>query len=105
MRLAVFGSGYVGLVTAACFAEVGNHVVVVDIDEKKIKNLQGGKSPIYEPGLDALLQHNLAAKRLTFTTDAKDAILHAEIIFIAVGTPPKEDGSADMRHVLAVAKQ
>ena len=104
MNVTIFGSGYVGLVTAACLAEVGNHVVCVDIDEDKISRLNNHEVPIHEPGLDGLLEHNLAAGRLVFTTDIDLAVEHGLFQFIAVGTPPDEDGSADLQHVLAVAK-
>lgn len=103
MNIAVFGSGYVGLVSGACLADVGHHVTFVDIDQNKIDRLSHGESVIYEPGLHELLQKNLADGRLRFTTDASLAITEAELIFIAVGTPPDEDGSADLRYVLAVA--
>ena len=104
MRLTIFGSGYVGLVTGACFAEAGNNVLCVDVDRRKIEMLQKGESPIYEPGLDDLLQKNIAAGRLSFTTDAEEGVKHGLFQFIAVGTPPDEDGSADLRYVLAVAE-
>jgi UDPglucose 6-dehydrogenase len=104
MRLTIFGSGYVGLVTGACFAEAGNHVLCVDVDERKIEMLKRGESPIYEPGLDDLLKRNLEAGRLSFTTDAAEGVKHGLFQFIAVGTPPDEDGSADLRYVLAVAE-
>jgi UDPglucose 6-dehydrogenase len=104
MRLTIFGSGYVGLVTGACFAEAGNHVLCVDVDERKVAMLKRGESPIYEPGLDELLKKNLAAGRLLFTTDAEEGVKHGLFQFIAVGTPPDEDGSADLRYVLAVAE-
>ncbi|MDP8206489.1 MAG: UDP-glucose/GDP-mannose dehydrogenase family protein [Candidatus Electryonea clarkiae] len=104
MRLAVVGSGYVGLVAGACFASTGNHVVCVDIDEEKIKRLQAGKLPIYEPSLGTILQDGVAKNRLTFTTNLDEAVKTSEIIFIAVGTPPGEDGSADLKHVLNVAE-
>ena len=104
MRLTIFGSGYVGLVTGACFAEAGNTVLCVDVDRRKIEMLQKGESPIYEPGLDDLLQKNIAAGRLTFTTDPEEGVNHGLFQFIAVGTPPDEDGSADLRYVLAVAE-
>ena len=105
MKIAVVGSGYVGLVTGACFAERGNTVTCVDIDEKKINLLQNGQSPIYEPGLDELIKRNAEEERLFFTTSLADAMQTAEIVFIAVGTPPGEDGSADLQYVLAVAKE
>lgn len=104
MRLAIFGSGYVGLVTGACMAEMGNHVVCYDIDEEKIARLNNGEVPIYEPGLDAYIERNIESGRLEFTTDASQAVNHGLFQFICVGTPPDEDGSADLQHVLAVAK-
>ena len=104
MRLTIFGSGYVGLVTGACLAEVGNNVLCVDVDERKIEKLKRGESPIFEPGLTDLLKKNLAAGRLTFTTDAAEGVKHGLFQFIAVGTPPDEDGSADLKYVLAVAE-
>ena len=104
MRLTIFGSGYVGLVTGACMAETGNHVVCVDIDEQKIERLKAGDVPIYEPGLDAYIERNVEAGRLTFTTDVEEGVEHGLFQFIAVGTPPDEDGSADLQHVLAVAR-
>jgi len=104
MRLTIFGSGYVGLVTGACFAEAGNNVLCVDVDQRKVDMLSSGKSPIFEPGLEALLQKNLAAKRISFTTDAAAGVKHGLFQFIAVGTPPDEDGSADLKYVLAVAE-
>ncbi len=104
MRLTIFGSGYVGLVTGACFAEVGNNVLCVDVDQRKVDTLRRGESPIYEPGLDELLKKNLAAGRISFTTDAAEGVKHGLFQFIAVGTPPDEDGSADLKYVLAVAE-
>jgi UDPglucose 6-dehydrogenase len=104
MRVSIFGTGYVGLVTGACLAEVGNHVVCMDIDADKVARLERGEIPIYEPGLEALVKRNHAAGRLSFTTDADAATRHGEIVFIAVGTPSDEDGSADLRAVLAVAR-
>ena len=104
MRLTIFGSGYVGLVTGACMAEAGNHVICVDIDEDKISRLNAGESLIYEPGLDDYLRRNREAGRLEFTTDVAKGVDHGLFQFIAVGTPPDEDGSADLQHVLAVAK-
>jgi UDPglucose 6-dehydrogenase len=103
MNVTVVGSGYVGLVVGACLAETGNQVVCADIDERKIELLNGGQSPIYEPGLDRLLQRNLTEGRMRFTTDVAEAVRSGRVVFIAVGTPPDEDGSADLRHVLAVA--
>jgi UDPglucose 6-dehydrogenase len=104
MRVTIFGTGYVGLVTGTCLADVGHDVVCVDVDEAKIAGLERGEVPIFEPGLTALVRANHAAGRLRFTTDAASAIAHGDVIFIAVGTPPGEDGSADLRHVLAVAR-
>ncbi len=104
MRLTIFGSGYVGLVTGACMAEMGNHVVCVDIDEKKIDRLNNGDIPIYEPGLEPIVERNAKAGRLEFTTDIEKGVDHGTFQFIAVGTPPDEDGSADLKHVLAVAE-
>ncbi|MDF2939978.1 MAG: UDP-glucose 6-dehydrogenase [Gammaproteobacteria bacterium] len=104
MKIALFGSGYVGLVTGTCFAEVGNHVTCVDIDEARVAKLKQAQSPIYEPGLTELLSKNISEQRLHFTTDAASAIQNSQILFIAVGTPPSEDGSADMRYVHEVAK-
>ncbi len=104
MKVTIFGTGYVGLVTGACLAEMGNHVLCVDIDEAKVEGLKQGVIPIFEPGLDAVVRRNHAEGRLEFTTDAASAIAHGELIFIAVGTPPDEDGSADLSYVLAVAR-
>ncbi|NBU24558.1 MAG: UDP-glucose/GDP-mannose dehydrogenase family protein [Gammaproteobacteria bacterium] len=104
MKITVFGSGYVGLVTGACFADAGNRVLCVDVDAGKIARLQRGEVPIHEPGLDAMIERNARAGRLRFTTDAAEGVAHGEVILIAVGTPPGEDGSADLRHVLAVAR-
>ena len=104
MHIAVVGTGYVGLVAGACLAETGNDVVCADIDAGKVARLNAGEIPIYEPGLEPLVARNLADGRLTFTTDVAQAVTEAEIIFIAVGTPPGEDGSADLQHVLAVAE-
>lgn len=105
MEISVFGTGYVGLVQAAALADVGHQVVCVDIDPRKIAQLQRGVPTIHEPGLAEMLERNLAEGRLGFTTQASDAVLHADIIFIAVGTPPNEDGSADLGHVLDVARE
>ncbi|HET6431468.1 UDP-glucose/GDP-mannose dehydrogenase family protein [Dyella sp.] len=104
MKVTIFGTGYVGLVTGACLAEMGNHVVCVDIDAGKVARLERGEIPIYEPGLEPMVLRNHAEGRLSFTTEAAPAIAHGEIIFIAVGTPPDEDGSADLQYVLAVAR-
>ena len=100
----VVGSGYVGLVTGACFAESGVNVTCVDVDINKIKQLKDGTIPIYEPGLESIVRSNIEKKRLSFSTDIKEGIEGSEVIFIAVGTPPGEDGSADLKHVLNVAK-
>jgi UDPglucose 6-dehydrogenase len=104
MQIAVIGTGYVGLVTGACFAEFGVDVVCVDIDAHKIERLNQGHMPIYEPGLDQLVAKNAQAGRLTFTTDLKTAVEHSLVIFLAVGTPPREDGSADLSYVEAAAR-
>ncbi|RFA30260.1 UDP-glucose 6-dehydrogenase [Alkalilimnicola ehrlichii] len=103
MKITIFGTGYVGLVTGTCFAEVGNDVVCVDVDADKIERLNKGEVPIYEPGLEELVDRNRKAGRLRFTTDAKAGVEHGLFQFIAVGTPPDEDGSADLQYVLAVA--
>ena len=104
MNITVIGTGYVGLVTGACLAEMGNSVVCVDNDQAKIDGLRNGHLPIYEPGLEQFVHDNAAVERLQFTTDIDRGIDHGEVIFIAVGTPPREDGSADLQHVLAVAQ-
>ncbi|MEZ4415134.1 MAG: UDP-glucose/GDP-mannose dehydrogenase family protein [Gemmatimonadota bacterium] len=104
MNIAVIGTGYVGLVVGACLAETGNDVVCADIDDAKIDALRRAEIPIYEPGLDSLVEHNLASGRLRFTTDVPAAVRESKVVFIAVGTPPGEDGSADLQHVLAVAR-
>lgn len=104
MKITMIGTGYVGLVTGTCLAEVGNHVMCVDVDAAKIAGLERGHVPIYEPGLEPLVRANHASGQLRFSTDAAAAIGHAQVIFIAVGTPPEEDGSADLSHVLAVAR-
>ena len=104
MKISVFGTGYVGLVVGACLAENGNRVIAVDIDEDKIARLKRGEIPIYEPGLSELVARNVAEERLSFTTDFDRAVVSSKILFVAVGTPQGEDGSADMSHVLAVAK-
>ncbi|MFJ4344821.1 UDP-glucose dehydrogenase family protein [Pseudomonas sp. NPDC089401] len=105
MRISVFGSGYVGLVASACLADVGHDVLCMDIDPQRIALLDKGEVPLHEPGLDALVQANLRAGRLRFSTQAADTVAFAQVLFIAVGTPPDEDGSADLRHVLAVARE
>lgn len=104
MNVTIFGSGYVGLVTGACLAEVGNHVICIDIDANKIARLNQGAVPIHEPGLDEYIERNMKAGRLSFTTDIDAAVEHGLFQFIAVGTPPDEDGSADLQYVLAVAR-
>ncbi len=105
MKIVIVGSGYVGLVTGACFSEVGIDVVCVDIDQKKIENLNKGIIPIYEPGLEDMITRNMNKGRLSFTTNIKEALKNAEVAFISVGTPPDEDGSADLKYVLAVARE
>ena len=104
MKITIFGTGYVGLVTGACLAEMGNRVVCVDIDAAKVERLKRGEIPIYEPGLESIVRRNHASGQLDFTIDAAPAIAHGEVIFIAVGTPPDEDGSADLKYVLEVAR-
>ena len=104
MKITIFGTGYVGLVTGTCLAEMGNHVLCMDVDADKIARLEQGEIPIFEPGLEPLVKRNHEAGRLAFTTDAKAAVAHGEAIFIAVGTPPDEDGSADLKYVLSVAR-
>ncbi len=104
MKVGVIGTGYVGLVVGACLAETGNDVICADIVEEKIARLNRGEVPIYEPGLEPLIERNVTAERLRFTTDVPHAVRASDILFIAVGTPPGEDGSADLQHVLAVAR-
>jgi UDPglucose 6-dehydrogenase len=104
MRVTIFGSGYVGLVTGACLADAGNHVLSVDIDEAKVAALRDGQIPIYEPGLEGIIKKARSAGRLDYTTDAAAGVKHGVVQMIAVGTPPDEDGSADLRHVLTVAR-
>ena len=103
MNIGVIGTGYVGLVVGACLAETGNQVVSADVNADKIEGLKRNVLPIYEPGLDRLVERNQSAGRLRFTTDVTEAVGTSDVAFIAVGTPPDEDGSADLRHVLAVA--
>ena len=105
MKIAVVGTGYVGLVTGTCFAETGNDVICVDIDAKKVETMRNGEVPIYEPHLDVLFERNIEAGRLSFTTNLEEAVEPAEIIFLALPTPPGEDGSADLSYVLGVADQ
>jgi UDPglucose 6-dehydrogenase len=104
MRITIFGSGYVGLVTGACLADAGNQVLMVDVDERKTSMLQRGEVPIHEPGLDLLIKRSADAGRLHFTTNSREGVDHGQFQLIAVGTPPDEDGSADLRYVLAVAR-
>lgn len=104
MQLAIIGTGYVGLVTGTCFAETGNNVVCIDIDERKIASLKQGKTPIYEPGLENLLERNIKEKRISFTTSLSEGIADARVIFLALPTPPGKDGSADLQYVLNVAE-
>ncbi|GAB5416357.1 MAG: UDP-glucose/GDP-mannose dehydrogenase family protein [Crocinitomicaceae bacterium] len=104
-KIAVVGTGYVGLVTGTCFAETGNQVICVDIDEKKVEKMRKGEVPIYEPHLDVIFERNIKAERISFTTNLKEAIDFAEIIFLALPTPPGEDGSADLSYVLGVANE
>lgn len=104
MHISVFGTGYVGLVAGACLADVGHQVTCMDVNADRIDQLNGGEVPIFEPGLSTIVAHNVAAGRLRFTTDAAQAVADGELLFIAVGTPPDEDGSADLRYVLEVAR-
>jgi UDPglucose 6-dehydrogenase len=104
MKIAVVGTGYVGLVAGTCFAETGNDVICVDIDQKKIEMLNAGKVPIYEPGLQEMVRRNSAEQRLTFTTDLADSVKKSSIIFIAVGTPQASNGDANLEYVKATAK-
>lgn len=104
MNIAIIGTGYVGLVSGACFSEMGNNVTCIDVDENKINKLKNGIIPIYEPELDGLVSRNINAGRLRFATDLASCIKDVEIVFSAVGTPPDEDGSADLRYVLEVAR-
>lgn len=105
MDLCIIGSGYVGLVTGACFSEVGHHVVCVDNDQRKVDALQAGKIPIYEPGLEDLVARNVAAKRLRFTNSIRDGVDHSQVVFIAVPTPPQPDGSVDLSYIEKVARE
>src|SRR5690606_3338014 len=103
MRIAVVGTGYVGLVTGTCFAETGNTVTCIDIDQDKVNKLQSGRITIYEPGLELLFERNIKQSRLLFTTSLADGIKGADVIFLALPTPPGEDGSADLKYILKVA--
>lgn len=105
MKISVIGTGYVGLVTGACLADVGNDVLCIDVDEKKIARLRAGEIPLHEPGLDAVVARGVEAKRLSFSTSYDEAVAHAPLIFVAVGTPSGEDGSADLSHVVACARE
>ena len=105
MNIAVVGTGYVGLVSGTCFAEMGVNVTCVDVDQSKIDRLQKGEIPIYEPGLEEMVLRNFRAGRLHFTTDLVSVLDDVAVVFSAVGTPPDEDGSADLKYVLAVARQ
>src|ERR1044072_5006637 len=102
MKITVVGTGYVGLVTGTCLAETGNEVCCVDIDQRKVEKLRNGMMPIYEPGLEKLFERNLKEERLSFTTSLEEGVEHGDIIFLALPTPPGEDGSADLKYVLGV---
>lgn len=104
MKIAVVGTGYVGLVTGTCFAETGNYVTCIDIDTKKVESLKKGKITIYEPGLEVLFERNRKEGRLTFTTELAEGIKDAEVIFLALPTPPGEDGSADLKYIIGVSE-
>ena len=105
MKLCIIGSGYVGLVSGACFAEVGHTVTCVDNNEKKVQQLLAGKVPIYEPGLEELIHRNVAAKRLHFTTSTEEGVDNSDVVFIAVPTPPQADGSVDLSYIEKVARE
>ena len=105
MKLCIIGSGYVGLVSGACFAEVGHNVICVDNNEKKVAQLRAGKVPIYEPGLEELIHRNVAAKRLHFTTSTEEGVDGSDVVFIAVPTPPQPDGSVDLSYIEKVARE
>jgi UDPglucose 6-dehydrogenase len=105
MKIAMIGTGYVGLTTGACLAEVGHHVICIDIDEAKIKCLKSGKIAIYEPGLEEVVHRNVSAERLSFSTSIKEGVEAAEVIFIAVPTPPQTDGSVDLTYIERVARE
>src|SRR5690554_7518876 len=104
MKITIFGTGYVGLVTGACLADVGHHVLCMDVCSSELEKLKNGQIPIFEPGLEDIVKHTVEAGRLAFTTDVEEAVQHGTLQFIAVGTPPDEDGSADLQYVTAVAK-
>ena len=105
MDLCIIGSGYVGLVSGACFSEVGHNVICVDNDQRKVDALQSGKIPIYEPGLEEIVHRNVAAKRLRFTNSIADGVDHSQVVFIAVPTPPQPDGSVDLSFIEKVARE
>src|SRR5687767_4152153 len=105
MRITMIGTGYVGLVAGACFSDTGNEVICVDVDHEKVEALKRGEIPIYEPGLETLVKRGVADKRLTFTTDYAAAVASAEIIFLAVGTPPLPNGEPDLKYLKAAAEQ
>src|SRR5882724_9144601 len=104
MKITIIGSGYVGLVSGACLADVGNDVLCLDLDAKKVATLQSGAIPIHEPGLEDMVRRNMAAGRIRFTTDVQQAVQFGTVQFLAVGTPPDEDGSADLQYVVAAAR-
>ena len=104
MKISVIGTGYVGLVAGACLSDTGNHVSCIDVDHEKVARLQRGELPIYEPGLDDIVARNIRAKRIAFLTDGGEALRRSDVIFIAVGTPPAEDGSSDLRYVLSAVQ-
>jgi UDPglucose 6-dehydrogenase len=105
MNLSVIGTGYVGLVSGCCFAEMGNNVICVDNDQKKLQKLKNGEVTIYEPGLEVIFLRNIVKKRLHFTDNLKEAVLNSDVIFLCLPTPPGEDGSADLKYVFGVAEQ
>lgn len=105
MDIAIIGSGYVGLVTGACFADVGHNVVCVDNDQRKVESLQSGHIPIYEPGLEEVVHRNVSGRRLRFTNSTADGVDHSQIVFIAVPTPPRSDGSVDLTYIEKVARE
>ena len=105
MDIAIVGSGYVGLVTGACFADVGHNVICVDNDQKKVESLQSGYIPIYEPGLEEVVHRNVSARRLRFTSSIADGVENSQVVFIAVPTPPQPDGSVDLTYIEKVARE
>ena len=104
MKISIIGTGYVGLVTGACLADAGNQVLCLDLDESKVRTLRQGGIPIHEPGLEVVVRRNIAAGRLSFTTEVQESVAFGAVQFIAVGTPPDEDGSADLQYVVAAAR-